>query len=99
VSDAEWEALPAEVRSEPRRALVAGSGGDGTPGLGDVEDVLVEAHEWLARPGSAVVELAPHQADAAVRVATAAGYDEVRVEPDLAGRARALVAGVVGQRG
>ena len=34
----------------------------------------------------------PHQADAAQHRAQQLGYDEVRVEPDLAGRHRALVA-------
>jgi release factor glutamine methyltransferase len=94
VSEAEWEGLSTEVRREPREALVAGPGRDGTPGLADVETVLAQAFEWLARPGCAVVELAPHQAESAVKAARALGYDEVRVEPDLAGQSRALVAGV-----
>jgi release factor glutamine methyltransferase len=94
VSEAEWEGLSTEVRREPREALVAGPGRDGTPGLADVETVLAQAFEWLARPGCAVVELAPHQAEVAVTAARALGYDEVRVEPDLAGRPRALVANV-----
>ena len=94
VSEAEREGLSTEVRREPREALVAGPGRDGTPGLADVETVLAEAFEWLARPGCAVVELAPQQAEAAVSAARALGYDEVRVEPDLAGQPRVLVAGV-----
>jgi release factor glutamine methyltransferase len=94
VSETEWDGLPDEVRAEPRQALVAGTGSDGTPGLADVEAVLTEAAEWLARPGCAVVELAPHQAEPATRLARALGYDAVRVEPDLAGRPRALVARV-----
>ena len=94
VSEVEWEGLSTEVRSEPREALVAGTGRDGTPGLADVETVLAQAFEWMARPGWAVVELAPHQAEAAVTAARALGYDEVRVEPDLAGLPRTLVAAV-----
>ena len=94
VSEVEWEGLSTEVRSEPREALVAGMGRDGTPGLADVETVLAQAFEWMARPGWAVVELAPHQAEAAVTAARALGYDEVRVEPDLAGLPRTLVAAV-----
>jgi hypothetical protein len=43
-----------------------------------------------------VVELSPQQADAATRAATALGYDQVRVEADLAGRPRALVGGLAG---
>jgi release factor glutamine methyltransferase len=95
VSDDEWAGLAPEVRAEPRRALVAGPGSDGTPGLADVEAVLAESRTWLARPGTVVVELAPQQAGAAAALARRLGYDEVRVEPDLAGRARALVARAV----
>jgi release factor glutamine methyltransferase len=95
VSEDEWAGLAPEVRAEPRRALVAGPGSDGTPGLADVEAVLAESRAWLARPGTVVVELAPQQAGAAADLARRLGYDEVRVEPDLAGRARALVARAV----
>ena len=91
VSDDEWAGLAPDVRAEPRRALVAGPGSDGTPGLADVEAVLGESRAFLARPGAVVVELAPQQAGAAVGLARRLGYDEVRVEPDLAGRARVLV--------
>jgi len=92
VSEEEWSVLAPEVRAEPRRALVAGPASDGTPGLGDVETVLEQAARWLGRPGTAVIELAPHQAAAAADLARRRGYDDVRVEPDLAGRPRALVA-------
>ena len=92
VSEEEWPGLDAEVRREPRLALVAGPGSDGTPGLAGVEAVLAGAVDWLARPGVAVIELAPHQADAAQAMARGFGADDVRVEPDLAGRARVLVA-------
>jgi release factor glutamine methyltransferase len=92
VSEDEWAALDPLVRAEPRPALVSGPGRDGTPGLAGVEAVLVESLGWLERPGAIVVELAPHQAGAAVRLARAIGYVEVRVERDLAGRDRALVA-------
>ncbi len=92
MSEDEWAALDPLVRAEPRRALVSGPGGDGTPGLAGVEAVLVESLAWLRRPGAVVVELAPRQAPAAARLARGIGYAEVRVEPDLAGRDRALVA-------
>jgi len=98
VSDSEWAGLDPEVRAEPRRALVAGTGRDGTGGLADVEAVLEEARLWLGRPGAVVVELAPHQAEAAQDRARQLGYDEVRVEPDLAGRSRALVARLSGSQ-
>ncbi len=96
VSAAEWRGLDAEVRAEPRRALVAGPGSDGTPGLADVEAVLDQSLRWLRRPGAVVLELAPHQADVASGLARHLGYQGIRVECDLAGRPRALVARVEG---
>jgi release factor glutamine methyltransferase len=92
VARSEWEGLPADVRREPREALVAADGAAGTPGLADVEEVLSQSWLWLGRPGTAVIEVAPHQAAAATAAARAAGFTDVRVEPDLAGRPRALVA-------
>ena len=65
---------------------------DGTPGLAGIEAVLAGSLVWLARPGAVVVELAPHQAGAAVRLARGLGYEDVSVELDLAGRSRILVA-------
>jgi len=85
---ADDEALPDEVRAwEPAAALRAGP-----TGLEDIERIVRAAPQWLARPGALVVELAPHQADHAVDVARAAGATHASVEPDLTGRARALVA-------
>ena len=92
VAAGEWAGLDPEVKAEPRRALVAGPGRDGAAGLADVEAVLEQARLWLGRPGAVVVELAPHQSNSARGRARELGYDEVRVEPDLAGRDRALVA-------
>ena len=92
VAEAEWPDLPSEVRREPLGALVAPQGSDGTPGLGDVEALLGQAVGWLARPGAVVIELAPHQAEPATAMARAAGYRDVQVDADLAGRPRALVA-------
>lgn len=92
VSEAEWGGLAPEVRREPRGALVADAASDGTAGLADVEKVLEEGREWLHRPGAVVIELAPHQAEAAIALASGLGYAETRVEQDLAGRPRALVA-------
>ena len=91
VAEAEWADLPPEVQCEPRGALVAPDGSDGTPGLAGVEAVLTEALSWLAPRGAVIIELAPHQAEAAQRLARAAGYGEVRVAPDLARRLRTLI--------
>ena len=88
VSAAEWSALEPEVRDhEPRTALVPGESGL------EAFDVLVDqGRRWLARRGALVVELAPQQAPTVVTMAESAGYTDVRVLPDLAGRDRILVA-------
>ena len=91
VTIGEWPYLPAEVRPEPRGALVAGDGTDGTPGLADVEAVLSEALAWLARPGSVVIELSPAQAGPGADMARSMGFTHVRTEKDLTQRERALV--------
>jgi release factor glutamine methyltransferase len=91
VAEVEWADLPGDVRCEPHGALVAGAATDDTPGLGDVEKVLTQSLHWLSRPGAVVIELAPHQAAAATRMAQGLGYLDVRVAPDLSQRPRALV--------
>jgi release factor glutamine methyltransferase len=91
VAAGEWSGLDPAVKAEPRRALVARRGRDGAGGLADVEAVLEQARRWLGRPGAVVVELAPHHSGPARERAQQLGYDEVRIEPDLAGRDRALV--------
>lgn len=88
VAEAEVAELPAEVADwEPRGALVSGP-----TGLEDVEAIVAAAPVWLAPGGVLVLELAPHQAEAAVARARAAGFASVEVHPDLTGRERALVA-------
>jgi release factor glutamine methyltransferase len=85
------EPLPADVEDwEPRTALRAGP-----TGLEDVERIVADAPAWLARPGALVVELAPHQAASAIARATAAGFTDVEVRPDLTGRDRVLVARIL----
>jgi release factor glutamine methyltransferase len=93
VSAAEYGDLDPVVRDwEPKRALVAGPGSDGSGGLADVETIIAGAPRWLSGDGTLVVELAPHQAQAATAMARRGGFVDVRVEPDLAGRPRVLVA-------
>jgi release factor glutamine methyltransferase len=90
----ELAALDPTIRCyEPTAALVAGAGSSGTPGLADVETVLLGAPRWLRPTGWVVVEIAPSQAEAATAVARSAGFATVTAEPDLAGRARMVVAG------
>jgi release factor glutamine methyltransferase len=91
VAAAEWDALSVEVQQEPPGALIADDSADGTPGLADVVTVLEQSMEWLARPGTVVIELAPHQAEAAAALAAAMGFVDVRVALDLTMRPRALV--------
>ena len=90
VAEGEVDDLPPEVaRWEPLSALVAGP-----TGLEDVEVIVGEAPGWLSRPGVLVVEIAPHQRQAALDLAAEAGFADAEVRPDLAGRARTLVARV-----
>jgi release factor glutamine methyltransferase len=92
VSEAEWHELAADVRLEPRGALVAGTASDGTAGLADVEAVLRQARSWLRHRGVVVIEIAPHRAEAAMALALDVGFGQTRVDQDLAGRPRVLVA-------
>jgi len=64
----------------------------GPAGLEDVEAILDGADPWLAPTAALVIEIAPHQADAARHRAQRAGFARTEVHPDLAGRPRALVA-------
>ncbi len=72
---------------EPHDALEAGP-----TGLEAIEAIVAGAPAWLSRPAALVVEIAPHQAPAVAALAASAGFAPVRVEADLAGRHRALVA-------
>lgn len=85
---ADGDALPAEVRDwEPYEALYAGP-----DGLGALRTIMREARGWLAPGGLLVLEIGSEQGNAAVALAEARGYADVRIEPDLAGRDRVLVA-------
>lgn len=86
VAPEEMAELPAEVRDwEPEVALRAEDGG-----LADIGAILAEAPGWLARPGSVLLEMAPHQAERAQALAHEAGATGVSVWPDLTGRDRIL---------
>jgi len=88
VTTDEMSALPAEVREwEPGAAL------DGGPaGLDAISIIVRDAVQWLGRPGTLVVEMAPHQATAVVELARAAGFATADAKQDIAGRNRMLVA-------
>jgi release factor glutamine methyltransferase len=80
----EWARLPPVVREyEPRMAL------DGGPaGLGPLKRLAADAPRAL-RPGGAVaLEIGEDQADAVGFLLRKAGFEEVRLHRDLAGRPR-----------
>lgn len=80
--------LPPDVADwEPWEALVPGP-----TGLEDIERIVVEAPSWLTDNGVLVLEIGQTQGVAAERLATAAGFVQATVHPDLTGRDRALVA-------
>jgi len=85
------ELLPRDVRDhEPRLAL------DGGPdGLDVLRRAAALAPRWLAPGGVLLSEIAEDQGSAATEALAAAGYDEVRLHHDLAGRHR-VVEGVRG---
>ena len=72
---------------EPVGALLAG-----VDGLDDVRRILADAPTWLAVHGVLVVEIGEEQGPRVLELAVEAGLVEARVERDLAGRDRALVA-------
>ncbi len=88
IAGSEIESLPPEIaRYEPRDALVSGP-----TGLEAIEKLVAAAPRWLAPGAALVVEIAPHQSEAALALAKAAGFDEVVVRDDLTHRPRVLVA-------
>ena len=85
---ADAQGLPPEVDDwEPHEALYAGP-----DGLGALRTIVREARGWLAPGGLLVLEIGSDQGNAAVALAEARGYADVRIEPDLAGLDRVLVA-------
>jgi release factor glutamine methyltransferase len=82
------EPLPASVAEwEPAHALLAGP-----DGLDDLRRLIVGSPEWLVDDGTLVLEIGETQGDAVRELARAAGFTDVAIHPDLAGRPRALVA-------
>jgi release factor glutamine methyltransferase len=82
------EVLGPEVADwEPVSALRSGP-----TGRDALEHLVAGAPTWLARPAVLVLELAPPQAAVLMARAEAAGFIDGRIETDLAGRDRVLVA-------
>jgi release factor glutamine methyltransferase len=89
LAERELADLPNEVAHyEPVSALVSGP-----TGLEAIEQLIADSPEYLTpERGTLVVEIAPHQSVATRALAEGAGFAEVLVERDLAGRERVLVA-------
>ncbi|MFO0071161.1 MAG: peptide chain release factor N(5)-glutamine methyltransferase, partial [Gemmatimonas sp.] len=84
----EAAALPASVRDwEPPVALFAAQGG-----LARYEVLVHGARRHLEGGGWLVLELDANRAAPVVAMAAAAGYEQVQVAQDLAGRDRVLLA-------
>jgi len=82
VTPEEYGELPEDVRRDPYEALVGGV---------DVHGRLAaDAPEWLCGEGHLIVEIGETQADDVTRLLTEAGFAEVRVTRDLAGRDRVV---------
>ena len=85
---ADGDVLAPEIHDwEPHEALYAG-----TDGLSALRTILRDARGWLAPGGLLVLEIGATQAPAATAMAIARGYESVRIERDLAGSDRVLVA-------
>jgi release factor glutamine methyltransferase len=80
VTREEFEDLPAEVKAEPYEALVGGT---------DVHGRLAKASTtWLRSGGHLVMEIGAAQGDDVRGLLSEAGFRDVEVLPDLAGRDR-----------
>jgi release factor glutamine methyltransferase len=88
VTAGEWEALEPGVREyEPRLALVGGA-----DGLGHMRALLRHARGRLEPGGLLALELDCRRADRTLALARAEGWTSARVERDLFGRERYLLA-------
>ena len=83
VTEEELQDLPAEVRAEPRLALVGGTQ--------LYERLAIQALRWLRDGGVLAVEIGGSPGAAVVKVLEGS-YMDVRTLPDLAGRDRIVVA-------
>jgi release factor glutamine methyltransferase len=87
LTEEEYASLPPEVRAEPVEALVGGT---------DVHRRLTkESPHWLAQGGWLVMEIGANQGPEVRSIFEAAGFKDVKILPDLAGRDR-VVAGRYG---
>jgi release factor glutamine methyltransferase len=78
---------PEVADHDPDRALVGGPDGHEV-----VDTLLAAARDWLRPGGTVVLEIDDRRGDDAAAAADRAGLTAVRIEPDLTGRPRAVVA-------
>lgn len=72
-----------DVRFEPLTALASGQ-----DGLDDIRHIVQSAPQWLANGGWLLLEHGYHQGKAVTTLLQAAGFQQVRCLPDLAGNDR-----------
>ena len=88
VSETEWETLEPEVREyDPRVALVGGA-----TGLEPYAPLARAARDLLRPEGLLVLEVGFEQAEEVKTIVSAAGFRAIRIEPDLRGIPRVVVA-------
>jgi release factor glutamine methyltransferase len=86
VATSEWGRLPADVRHEPRMALVSGP-----TGLEILRRIASESPAWLAPGGVVACEIGETQGEAVRELFS--GFQSVEIRADLQGRDRYVVAG------
>ena len=84
VTDDEYAALPAHVRADPALALRGG--------VEIYKRLAAEAGVWLRRGGTIALEIGSDQGRQVREALRAAGFEDVVVRPDLAGRDRVVTA-------
>ncbi len=87
--DSEVEKIVSDY--EPHGALFAGS-----TGLEDLTVIINGSRDWLSPNGALVVEIGHRQGSEAKRLATEAGFEDVTIQRDLAGKDRFLTARLKG---
>jgi release factor glutamine methyltransferase len=83
VEPREMPGLPADVRADPSLSLVGGIDG--------YRRLFAAAVPWIRPGGSIAVEIGQTEGAAVSAAATSAGFDRVRVLPDLLGRDRVVL--------
>jgi release factor glutamine methyltransferase len=87
IAEEEWAALEPDVRNhEPKLALAAGE-----DGLDVYRRLIPQALERLKPGGMLAVEMGFTQGEAVCGLFTAAGFKDIKIMPDLAGRNRVVV--------